>query len=111
MNFKQILADNIVSVIIFIFTLGTLSTTISLLSIDVAELQEKVVELESHKASKSALNTLDNRVRRKLDGTLKSNSNKITELKIEYKVLQNDMGQVKGELKTVWKNYNRLNCK
>lgn len=61
-----------------IFALGGVSTMISLHSIDIAELQKKAEELEKNKASKSDLETLDERVRRKLNGELKSNSQKYT---------------------------------
>ena len=80
-------------------------------SIDIAELQEKAEELEKNKASKSDLEILDDRVRRKLDGSLKSNSQKIHDLEISYYVTENDVTQAKAELKNLWQNYNRLNCK
>jgi ElaB/YqjD/DUF883 family membrane-anchored ribosome-binding protein len=94
-----------------IFALGGVSTMISLHSIDIAELQEKAEELEKNKASKSDLEILDDRVRRKLDGSLKSNSQKIHDLEISYYVTENDVTQTKAELKNLWQNYNRLNCK
>ncbi len=94
-----------------IFALGGVSTMISLHSIDIAELQEKSEELEKNKASKSDLETLDERVRRKLNGELKSNSQKIHDLEISYYVTENDVTQTKAELKNLWQNYNRLNCK
>jgi len=94
-----------------IFALGGVSTMISLHSIDIAELQEKAEELEKNKASKSDLEILDDRVRRKLDGSLKSNSQKIHDLEISYYVTENDVTQNKAELKNLWQNYNRLNCK
>jgi hypothetical protein len=94
-----------------IFALGGVSTMISLHSIDIAELQEKAEELEKNKASKSDLEILDDRVRRKLDGSLKSNSQKIHDLEISYYVTENDVTQAKAELKNLWQNYNRLNCK
>lgn len=94
-----------------IFALGGVSTMISLHSIDIAELQEKAEELEKNKASKSDLEILDDRVRRKLDGELKSNSQKIHDLEISYYVTENDVTQAKAELKNLWQNYNRLNCK
>lgn len=94
-----------------IFALGGVSTMISLHSIDIAELQEKAEELEKNKASKSDLEILDDRVRRKLDGSLKSNSQKIHDLEISYYVTENDVTQAKAELKNLWENYNRLNCK
>ena len=68
-------------------------------------------ELEKNKASKSDLEILDDRVRRKLDGELKSNSQKIHDLEISYYVTENDVTQTKAELKNLWQNYNRLNCK
>ena len=94
-----------------IFALDGVSTMISLHSIDIAELQEKAEELEKNKASKSDLEILDDRVRRKLDGELKSNSQKIHDLEISYYVTENDVTQAKAELKNLWQNYNRLNCK
>ena len=94
-----------------IFALGGVSTMISLHSIDIVELQEKAEELEKNKASKFDLETLDNRVRRKLDGALKSNSKKIQDLEIKYYVTENDVLQTKAELSNLWENYNRLNCK
>jgi hypothetical protein len=108
---KEILADNIIPLIMSIFALGGVSTMISLHSIDIAELQEKAEELEKNKASKSDLEILDDRVRRKLDGSLKSNSQKIHDLEISYYVTENDVTQAKAELKNLWQNYNRLNCK
>ncbi len=94
-----------------IFALGGVSTMISFHSIDIAELQKKAEELEKNKASKSDLEILDDRVRRKLDGSLKSNSQKIHDLEISYYVTENDVTQAKAELKNLWQNYNRLNCK
>ena len=111
MRIKEILADNIIPLIMSIFALGGVSTMISLHSIDIAELQEKAEELEKNKASKSDLEILDDRVRRKLDGSLKSNSQKIHDLEISYYVTENDVTQAKAELKNLWQNYNRLNCK
>ena len=94
-----------------IFALGGVSTMISLHSIDIVELQEKAEELEKNKASKSDLEVLNDRVRRKLNGELKSNSQKIHDLEISYYVTENDVTQTKAELKNLWENYNRLNCK
>jgi len=111
LRIKEILADNIIPLIMSIFALGGVSTMISLHSIDIAELQEKAEELEKNKASKSDLEILDDRVRRKLDGSLKSNSQKIHDLEISYYVTENDVTQTKAELKNLWQNYNRLNCK
>jgi hypothetical protein len=111
LRIKEILADNIIPLIMSIFALGGVSTMISLHSIDIAELQEKAEELEKNKASKSDLEILDDRVRRKLDGSLKSNSQKIHDLEISYYVTENDVTQAKAELKNLWQNYNRLNCK
>jgi len=111
LRIKEILADNIIPLIMSIFALGGVSTMISLHSIDIAELQEKAEELEKNKASKSDLEILDDRVRRKLDGELKSNSQKIHDLEISYYVTENDVTQAKAELKNLWQNYNRLNCK
>jgi hypothetical protein len=111
LRIKEILADNIIPLIMSIFALGGVSTMISLHSIDIAELQEKAEELEKNKASKSDLEILDDRVRRKLDGSLKSNSQKIHDLEISYYVTENDVNQTKAELKNLWENYNRLNCK
>jgi len=108
---KELLADNIIPLIMSIFALGGVSTMISLHSIDIKELQEKTQELEHNKASKSDLEVLDKRVRRKLDGQLKSNSNSIHDLEIKYYVLERDVKQNAGELKSYWQNYNRINCK
>jgi len=94
-----------------IFALGGVSTMISLHSIDIVELQEKAEELEKNKASKSDLEVLNDRVRRKLNGELKSNSKKIQDLEIKYYVTENDVLQTKAELSNLWENYNRLNCK
>jgi hypothetical protein len=111
MRIKEILADNIIPLIMSIFALGGVSTMISLHGIDLTELQEKVQEMEQNKASKADLQILDDRVRRKLDGSLKSNSQKIQDLEIKYYVIENDVLQTKAELKNLWENYNRLNCK
>ena len=111
MRIKEILAENIIPLIMSIFALGGVSTMISLHGIDIAELQEKVQEMEQNKASKGDLQILDDRVRRKLDGSLKSNSQKIHDLEISYYVTENDVTQTKAELKNLWENYNRLNCK
>ena len=111
MRIKEILADNIIPLIMSIFALGGVSTMISLHSIDIKELQEKVQELEKNKASKSDLDVLDKRVRRKLDGQLRDNSNNIHDLEIKYYVLERDVEQNAGELKSYWQNYNRINCK
>jgi len=108
---KEILADNIIPLIMSIFALGGVSTMISLHSIDIKELQEKVQELKKNKASKSDLDVLDKRVSRKLDGQLRDNSNNIHDLEIKYYVLERDVKQNTGELKSYWQNYNRINCK
>ena len=71
MRIKEILAENIIPLIMSIFALGGVSTMISLHGIDLAELQEKVQEMEQNKASKADLQILDDRVRRKLNGELK----------------------------------------
>lgn len=116
-SFKKLLADNIVSVLVFIASMGSMSTMLSLHEIELGELHIKIErldakndELEKNKASRSDLKILDSRVRRKLDGQLKSNGNYIVDLQIKYAVMANDMNQVKSELITTWENYNRLNC-
>ena len=118
MNFKQLLADNIVSVLVFIGSMGSMSTMLTLHGIEIEELQiaikaleAKDDELEKNKSSKGELNTLDARVRRKLDGQLKSNSKNIVDLQIKYAILKNDNTQVKSELDDLWENHNRINCK
>jgi len=118
MNFKQLLGENIVSVLVFIGSMGSMSTMLSLHDIEINEIQISISdleikddELEKNKASKGDLEKLKSRVRRKLDGQLSTNSNKIVDLQIKYAVLDNDNTQIKAELITTWENYNRLNCK
>ena len=43
-------------------------------------------------------------LRRKLNGELKSNSQKIHDLEISYYVTENDVTQTKAELKNLWEN-------
>lgn len=105
------LAENIIPLILAIFAMGGVSTMISLDGIAISELQEKVEELEKHKASKIDLQGLSDRVRRKLDGQLKENSNKLHYLDIKYCVLERDVNQNSEGLDSYWKNFNRIFCK
>lgn len=91
--------------------MGGMSTMLSLHDIELGKLTLKIEELEQHKASKTTVKALENRVRRKIDGQLKENSFDVAQLNINYHVLANDTTQAQAELKTTWDNYNRLNCK
>lgn len=106
----KLLAANAIPIIMAIFALGTIATTITMQGVNVDKNIEHIDELEHHKASKADLEALSTRVRRKLDGDLKTQEKRIEKLEVENAVLKTQIEQIKGELKTIWKNYNRLHC-
>lgn len=121
-NIKQILADNVIPILIGVFCLGGVATTITVQGWQIGGIQESM----SHYVTKEELSlkertltneleaindhiqALENRVRRKLDGQLKDNSGKIRDLEIGDARSEAQLEQAMSELNDIWAKYNEL---
>ena len=123
---NDFLKDNVKAIIAIIFTLGAFSTTSTMQQVTINEMRKQISELEKNKVSYSVLElkqktlngrletiegdveTLDARVRRKLDGSLKSTVQKTNDLEVTVAVQEQRMKQSEDERKGIWKFINKF---
>ena len=113
LSLKKFLADNLIVLIVFVATVGSTGTIITLQGLELKEGQKKDQEIEDNKVGKKTfaleketinhaieatsdkVDGLEGRVRRKIDGGINKHDEEIEDLKLQVRTLETEFKNYK----------------